>query len=280
MPEPRITVIIPCHDDGELLLEAIRSIDEPEPVEIVVVDDGSTDKATQAALNHVSGAGVKVIRQEGNLGPAAARSAGLEATRGEYVFPLDADDLALPGALAAMADRLEATPEAGVCFGDYEEFGPHVTLRAVAERLDPYRLAYRNDFGAALFRRSILEAVGGWSPGGRAAPGYEDWHLWMSLAERGVTGVHMGPGVPTYRRRIHGNRMLTTDRSRHRMLYKSLRSLHPALFADLPRHRRRSDLGTLKKLLYPVLYGGRPRFWLEPRLRIWLHRSGLRPHGR
>ncbi|MBA2794276.1 MAG: hypothetical protein H0U32_09860 [Thermoleophilaceae bacterium] len=44
--------------------------------------------------------------------------------------------------------------------------------------------------------------------------------------------------------------------------------------------RRRSDLGTMKKLIYPVLYGGRPRFWFEPRLRIWLHRSRLRPLGR
>ena len=74
--------------------------------------------------------------------------------------------------------------------------------------------------------------------------------------------------------------MLATDRRRHRTLYKRLRSLHPGLFSDLPRHRRRSDLGILRKLLYPVLYGGRPRFWFEPRLRIWLHRSRVRPLDR
>jgi glycosyltransferase involved in cell wall biosynthesis len=280
MPEPRITVIIPCHNDGELLLEAIGSIDEPEPVEIVVVDDASTDEGTRAAQDRVADGGVRVIRLEENRGPAVARSAGLEVTLTEYVFPLDADDLALPGALSAMADRLEAAPDAEVCFGDYEEFGAHLTVRAVSERLDPYCIAYRNEFGAALFRRSILEAVGGWAPEGREAYGYEDWHLWMSLAERGVTGVHMGPGVITYRRRLHGARRMTSDRRGHRRLYENLRSLHPALFSDLPRHRRRSDLGTMKKLIYPVLYGGRPRFWFEPRLRIWLHRSRLRPLDR
>lgn len=118
-PEPRLTIILPCHDDGALFLEAIRSVDEPEPVEIAVVDDGSTDVGTKEALDQVAEEGVKVIRLEDNRGPAVARSAGLEAAGGEYVFPLDADDLALPGALSAMAERLEATPEAEVCFGDY-----------------------------------------------------------------------------------------------------------------------------------------------------------------
>ncbi len=280
MPESRITIIIPCHNDGELLLEAIRSIDEPEPVEIVVVDDASTDVRTKAALDRSAGDGVKVIRLEENRGPAVARSAGLEVARTEYVFPLDADDLAVPGALTAMADRLEAAPEAEVCFGDYVEFGTHTAMRTVAQRLDPYRIAYRNDFGAALFKRSILEAVGGWASATYDVAGYEDWHVWMSLAERGAVGVYMGPGFVTYRRRLHGYRMLSNAQRRHRTLYANLRVLHPGLFRQLKHHRRRSELGTIKKALYPFVYGRRRRFAFEPQLRIWLHRSGLRPLSR
>lgn len=280
MTDPRITIVIPCHDDGELLLEAIRSVDEAEPVEIVVVDDGSTDERTRTVVDDLASTAVQVVRQPENRGLGAARTAGLEASRAPYVFPLDADDLAIPGTFAAMADRLESAPRAVVCFGDYQEFGTHTVRRQVAQRLDPYRIAYRNDFGAALFKRSILEAVGGWAPAKHDVTGYEDWHVWMGLAERGAAGVYMGSGFVTYRRRLHGHRMLSDARCRHPTLYGNLRSLHPGLFRDLKDHRRRSELGAIKKALYPIVYGGRRRFALEPQLRIWLHRSRVRPLDR
>ena len=77
--EPRVAVIIPCHDDGALLREALASVEEEEPVEIVVVDDGSTDPGTRIVLDELAAAGTMVIRQE-NRGAAEARSAGLRAT--------------------------------------------------------------------------------------------------------------------------------------------------------------------------------------------------------
>lgn len=270
--KPRIAVIIPCYEDGDLAAGAIASVHEREPIELVVVDDGSRGAATLAALERLESEGVHVIRHDRNRGLARARTTGLRATTAPYVFPLDADDEAVEGMLGLMAARLEQDDAASVCFGDYVEFGRRELVRAVPSDLDPFRIAYTNEYPvSAMFRRSALEEVDGWRP----IDAYEDWHLWMTLAERGSKGVHLGQGFVTYRRRLHGERMLTAARRIHPQLYRRLREEHAQLFRDLRDHRRRSTLGLHRKLLYPIVYGGRIRFSWEGRVKSLLDRAGV-----
>jgi glycosyltransferase involved in cell wall biosynthesis len=273
----RVAVIIPCFNDGPLVREAVESVVEDEPIEIVVVDDASTDSTTVALLDELVAHGVHVERHGRNSGAAAARTTGLRATHARFVFPLDADDLSTPGILTAMADTLEGRPDAAACFGDYAEFGDSEIVRAVPARLDPFRLAFTNEYPiSAMFRREVLETVGGWAGNGYTGSGYEDWNLWMTLAERGETAVHLGEGRITYRRRLHGARKLARGKRKHPLLYGELRRTHPTLFARIPEYRRDSDLSGIRKWLYPIVYGGRRRFRFEPavkrlldRLRIW-----------
>ena len=127
-------------------------------MEVIVVDDGSTEAETIEVLDRLAQDGTRVIRHEQNRGLSPARNTGLEAATTPYVFPLDADDLAFPGAIAAMADKLDSGPDAAVCFGDYQEFGDHEVVRAVPDRLDAFRLAYVNEYPvSALLRRSTLD---------------------------------------------------------------------------------------------------------------------------
>lgn len=262
---PRVAVIVPCFNDGSLIGETLASIDEREHVELVVVDDASTDPATREVLAAIAAGGTPVMRHDVNRGLPAARMSGLRATRAPYVFPLDADDLLLSGVLSAMADRLDAEPAAAVCFGDYEEFGHVERVKRVPARLDPYRVAFRNDYPvSSLFRRAALEDAGGWRAVGFDV-GYEDWQLWMTLAERGASSVHLGRVA--YRRRLHGERMLTSAGRSHRRLYAELRRGHPDLFAALAEHRRCSDLPPMQRVLYPLLFGPRPPSGLITRLR-------------
>ena len=271
----RVAGIVPTYGDGELAAEAVASIDEDEPVEIVVVDDGSPDDATRRALDGLDGA--RVIRHDQNRGLIAARMTGLAETTAPYVFPLDADDQAIPGALSAMADVLDSTPDLDVCFGDYVEFETQNVVRAVPDILDPFRLAYTNEYPvSALFRRTALEAVDGWRAAGFAEPAYADWNLWIALAESGARGAHLGRGRLTFRKRFHEGRMLDEARRRHHLMYRDLRRAHPALFDDLATHRRRSDLTLPRKLLYPIVYGRRrrlPRF--ERKVKLFLDRLGV-----
>lgn len=282
--DPRSAVLIPCFNDGPLLEQAVRSVDEAEPVELVVIDDHSTDPETLRILDGLRGEGVRVIRHEVNKGLSEARNSGLASTAAPFVFPLDADDLAVAGSIGRMADILDEHPEAAVCFGDFEEYRPNPPtfaklrlVRAVPERLDPYRIAYVNELPpTALFRREVLVEVGGWEDPHPEIGGYEDWDMWMKLAERGLTGVHAGVGVLAYRYRIDEPRMLAGIRGRHRTLYKALRARHPALFSEIKHHRAETDLSRHRRFLYPIVYGARPRLSAEKpikrlldRLRLW-----------
>ena len=273
---PRIAVIIPCHVEGRLLAEAVASIQEPEPVEVVVVDDLSPDEETRQTLSELEATGTEVLRLERNRGVGRARMAALAATSAPYIFPLDADDLAVPGALSTMADRLDADPGAVACVGDILEFGDSELVRAVPQWLDPYRVAYTNEYPiSALFRRTALEEVGGWYRDSTVQQGYEDWHMWMSFAERRRRIIHLGPGVAGYRRRLHGSRLNAEAKRRHAEIYGIMRRDHPELFGALAEHRRRSDLSRLRKLLYPVVYGARAEVPFERRIKPWLDRLGI-----
>jgi hypothetical protein len=244
----RISVVVTCHGEGPLLLEAVRSVREAEPIELVVVDDASEDERTRVTLRDLEEEGVRVLRQE-------------------------PDDLALPGVLGLMADLLEADPGAAACVGDIVEFGEHELVRTTPARLDPYRVAFTNEYPiSALFRRTAVEAAGGWRRLS-AHDGYEDWNLWMGLAERGERIVHLG--APGYCRRLHGTRLNQRARMHHRDLYMHMRLRHPALFEQLKAHRRSSDLPLLKKLLYPWVYGARPAVPLERTLKPHLDRLGF-----
>jgi glycosyltransferase involved in cell wall biosynthesis len=268
---PRVCVLIPCRDEAELVAEAVASIVEAEPVHVIVVDDASSDERSLSVLEDLRAVGIEVVRLDENVGCGAARTVGLARCDAPYVFALDADDLAEAEVLAEMADRLDADPGAAACVGDILEFGTHTLVRAVPTRLDPFRVAYTNEFPAcALFRRTTLDAVGGWQP----MTGYEDWNLWMDLAERGERIVHLGPGRIGYRRRLHGPRLDAAAKTTHAALYRAMRAGHPALFGSLREHRRQSDLSPIKRLLFPLVYGARARWPFEERVKPWADRLG------
>jgi glycosyltransferase involved in cell wall biosynthesis len=247
MPGPRIAVVIPCYNDGATLRETLASIDEAEPIELVVVNDGSDDPATLSVLMEVEAGGVRVVHQE-NAGLSAARMAGVHATSAPYVSALDADDLEAPGALAALADGLDAQPEAAVAWGDVRNFGENETYRRLGRSLDPWLITYVNELPAdAMVRREALLAAGGWELRG----GYEDWDLWMALAERRVLGIHVPVLTGWYR--VRSNRMLAETQQRHGAMLSVLRDRHPQLFAERAANRRRSKAPLRCKLLLPAI---------------------------
>jgi glycosyltransferase involved in cell wall biosynthesis len=249
---PRVAVVIPCFNDGATLPEAVASARAQERCQVVVIDDGSTDPATLGTFERIEAEGVQVLHQP-NSGLAAARMAGVHATTARYVFPLDADDVLIEGSLTVLADHLDCHPESGLAWGRYRYLGDKAHEHRTAPSLDPWLITYFNDLPVASMvrRRQLLEA-GGWQG---AVPGYEDWDLWMSLAERGVRGD--GLDLVVYRHRIHGVRMAVSAIPRHGELYGRLERRHPALFAARRSNRRSSDAPWVAKLLLPVIFSVR-----------------------
>jgi len=245
----RVAIVIPCYNDQRFLPQALATIEGEEETELVVVDDGSDDPATLRLLDSLEQAGIRVLHQH-NAGPAAARMAGVAVSQAPYVLPLDADDLLGPGSVRALADALDANPEAGVAWGDLELFRPSGArlFDRGPDSLDPWLITYVNELPlSALFRREVLLRAGGY----QLRDGYEDWDLWMALAERGVRGVRVPRLVE--RHREHGARRWSQDFSRHERALAVLRDRHQDLFAARGANRRRSAAPWRLRLLLPMI---------------------------
>jgi glycosyltransferase involved in cell wall biosynthesis/GT2 family glycosyltransferase len=195
--QPRLSVIIPCHNDGDYLIDAVASVERDAPgAELIVVDDGSTQPRTREVLAALREAGHRVINQL-QAGPSAARNRGIAASAGDYILPLDADNRLLPGFASEAVALLDADPAAGVVYGDRREFGARQGDIAVPE-LDLPRMLWSNYIDAcAVVRRTVWSDCNGYDV---AFSDWEDWDFWLSAAKRGWRFVHIPR--PTFEYRI------------------------------------------------------------------------------
>ena len=243
-----VAVVIPCFNDGATLVDAVASAQSQDrAAEILVVDDGSTDHATIALTKLLETDGIRVIRQV-NEGPAPARMAGVRATDADYVFPLDADDLVAPRGLERLAAVLDCNPEVAASWGSIQSFGQVEHMHRSRSTLDPWQVSYQNHLPiCSLYRRRALLDVGGWQlPGG-----YEDWDLWMSLAERGWKGIGIPEVTALYR--TQSGRRLSRSSERHAERMDRLHARHPGLIAARRHNRRSSPAPRLLKVALPAI---------------------------
>jgi glycosyltransferase involved in cell wall biosynthesis len=250
-----VTLVITCFNYGAFLGDALQSAlaQEGGPPQITVVDDGSTDAATTAALERLP-PGVALIRQE-NAGLAAARNTGLRRATTPYLIVLDADDRLAPGALRAMRAPMDRDPQLGFCYGVTEFFGDWQGTLSFPD-FDPYKLLYRHIIGStALMRRELYEQTGGYDSAFRR---YEDWDFWLGAVAQGWRGVKIPETTLLYRR--HGYTMNFDARAGYRRWYGRLRRKHATLHSRTGRTAlaAQSDLGPLGRGVYRWWWGGRP----------------------
>lgn len=179
------SVIIPCYNQARFLGEAIESVlTQTYPYfEIIVVDDGSTDDTATIAASFDR---VRCLKQR-NRGLAVARNTGLKAAKGNYVVFLDADDRLLPNALKDGADSLGTNSECAFVYGHAKliaaDGSPLDIPDQVAVGDDYYLELLRHNYiwtaGAVMYRREVLESVGGYDP---SVSGSADFDLNIRVA--------------------------------------------------------------------------------------------------
>lgn len=182
---PKISIIIPTHNRPHLLPRAINSARASgSAVEIVVVDDASSDETAEICR---SISDITYVRVDRNQGVAGARNIGLVASRGEYVSFLDDDDQRLPGSVNKQIEALEKNPDAVMIYGQAIPEDPSGTRHQPYPAECPqgnifWELLTRNFIpcGSAVFRRECLSRVGLLDEG---IPGIDDWDLWVRIAE-------------------------------------------------------------------------------------------------
>lgn len=234
---PTVSVVIPCGGTASHLPAALESIKSQEGQfrlhDIIVVDDGVTGVADRNLLDSLrQWHGVRVIANNRTPGPAGARNAGVEASQSQWIAFLDADDVWLPGSLAARFQAMAEFPDARFISGDFQIWYPETGTREpnfFRTRPYPatfYGAAYRAGIPIRLERpilttlsttlcsscgvlvdRGVFEAVGGYEESLRFK---EDVHLWFKLSH--LTDLILVPqAVFLYRQ--HTSNMTHADRA-------------------------------------------------------------------
>jgi len=203
-----VSVVIPVFNGARFLAAAVESAlsQEGEAVEVIVVDDESTDDSAQvaAAIPNV------YCLKQAHAGPAAARNAGVASSSGEFIAFLDADDLMPPNKLAIQVGHLRSHPEVGCVLGRQElRLEPGVSLPDWATgspawaRLDPEYVEREQVHAMSMvMRRAVFEEVGPFDTRFRFG---EDTDWIFRLREAGI-GLAILDDIVLIRR-LHGGNL-------------------------------------------------------------------------
>jgi glycosyltransferase involved in cell wall biosynthesis len=182
---PKASIIITTHNRPHLLPRAINSARAAgSDVEVVVVDDASSDETARICQTDLH---ITYVRVERNRGVAGARNVGVAASRGEYISFLDDDDVRFPNSLDRQIAVLDEEPHAALIYAQAITEDPdgkqHPPYPADCPQGDIFwELLTRNFIpcGSAVFRRACLSREGLLDD---RIPGIDDWDLWIRIAE-------------------------------------------------------------------------------------------------
>jgi glycosyltransferase involved in cell wall biosynthesis len=188
--ERSVSVVVPAYNAARTLPATVASVESQtvRPLEILVIDDGSTDNTVEVA-RAISAGDLRVISQE-NAGHAAARNTGIAAARGRYVAFLDGDDVWLPDKLARQLDEIQRNPQIRALQTGAARVDDQLRLlwvqpcyRSEDQLWDT--LCFQNLpalMSTLLIERELLNEVGGFDP---SLVILQDWDLAIRLARRG-----------------------------------------------------------------------------------------------
>ena len=182
MANSLVSVVIPAYNRELFIVPAIRSVQEQgiEDIEIVIVDDCSTDKTVEK-ISGIDDPRIRLVRHEKNKGEAGARNTGVREARGKYVAYLDSDDQWLPGKLKAQLDHMESSVNAGGVYTLHYRLYKNGKKSITGYSPDNRGLTFENLLtkGASisagstlLFRRELYDRTG---PYDETTPLYVDW---------------------------------------------------------------------------------------------------------
>lgn len=224
---PTISVVVPCYNGGRFLdqLTASLAAQTFRDFEIVIVDDGSTDPATQAKLA-VLDPGIRVIHQD-NRGPSAARNVGFSQARADLVMVLDCDDVLEPSYLVETLSVLQsASPEVGFVFTHESLMGARRGMNT--KYFNPFDQLFENRIGySMLIRKAAWRKAGGYDES--MIDGCEDWEFSLRLISAGFIGIEIPKPLLRYNVSEQGFQLSRASRL-HGRLWRQIRKKHRDLY--------------------------------------------------
>lgn len=182
---PKVSVIIPAYNCQAWVQETLESIASQTYAnwECVIVDDGSTDETFQIVSKYCSSDGRFSCYKQINSGPSVARNVAIHHSTGEFILPVDADDLIAPTFLEKAISRFIQHPDTSLVYGLVETFGEQCGLFHTPNYT--YNdIIWGNSIiiCSAMYRRIDYDKTNGYNP--HMIHGYEDWDFWLSLLNK------------------------------------------------------------------------------------------------
>lgn len=216
-----VSIIIPCYNSGATVGQTVASVQAQTwpNIEIIVIDDGSTDPLTREVLAGL--ADVTVVRQP-NSGLPAARNAGFRAAHGKFVLPLDADDWIDPEMIAVLMQAIRSAGHTGFAYCDAQLEGEASGVLQKSynffEQLSLNQLPY-----CLLMPKQLWAEAGGYDETMRQ--GYEDWEFNIRLGTLGYYGLRVPQAMFHYR--VSSSGMLISKSNRlHGALWSQIQARH------------------------------------------------------
>ena len=208
---PLVSVIIPYFNQPKFLEDTVQSVQKSNypNIEIIVVNDGSTTKRAKETFESLTSV-VKLEKDNGGL--SSARNAGIAIAKGEFVLPLDSDDLLRPDYLAKGVEALRNNPELGYVSCHAQNFG-EITNAYIPVGYVPELMPYSNTHGKCvnLYRKEVFKSCDGYD---EVMTSYEDWELLLTLNDRGINGDVLPDEMFEYRRHFDSMVYNTANRQR------------------------------------------------------------------
>ena len=209
--QKQVSIIIPSYNDGRYLKEALDSVLSQDYTyfEIIIVDDGSTDNDTQQYLSQLNHHKIKVFLKE-HEGVSIARNYAIAKSTGDYILPLDADDLIGKDFIREAVEVLDSNNKVKIVCCKAEMFGAKKGPYPLPDPSLEMLLGQNTMVITSMFRKTDFEMTKGFNP--NMSTGFEDWDFWLTLLEQGGE-IYKLDKVGFYYRIKKGSRnnVLTSD---------------------------------------------------------------------
>ena len=265
----KVSIVMPVLNGERYIGEALQSIAAQtyKDYELILVNDGSTDKTVRVAEAFMDRMDIKVVQHPARKGIAASVNDGLRAATGEYITFLDHDDLWLSDMLATQIKHLEQNPDVGMVHADFQTIDPdgRIIEESVAkcrDRRRPSGHVFRDLFldsficaNSVLIRKECFDRLGGYDEGLL----WGDYHMWLRIA-RHYKIDYIPKVLAQYRQHFtQGTRSVPVLRADEDPIALSAVKSIVALYPEV-----RKELGerTIRRRMAAVYFGG-AYYWFE-----------------
>lgn len=193
---PLVSVVIPIYNYGKQFEKTLQSVFEStyKNIEIIIVNDGSTDQYTLEKLKSINHPNIKIINQK-NSGPSSARNNGIKNSSGQFILPLDADDTIYPDYIQSCVTILKNNKNISPVYCDTHHIGQ---IQGIEQRPEwSLERLKQGPFivNCSMFHRDAFNICDGYDS---SLKGWEDYDLWIRMGINGYVGKRIPKPMFTY----------------------------------------------------------------------------------